>query len=104
MKIEDSVKFKFSLMEERVSMISLGGAGQFLLFSGLLHILVPELDPTWSFISEYALSSYGWLLPLAFLSLAIGLTGTGFVLISYTGWIFFVNFHILKAKQILRSE
>ncbi len=36
-----------------------------------LHVLEPEFDPTWRFISEYELGRYGWVMVLAFLSLAV---------------------------------
>ncbi|MFN8512744.1 MAG: DUF998 domain-containing protein [Chloroflexia bacterium] len=42
-----------------------------------LHLLEPEFDPTWRFISEYALGTFGWLMRLAFLMLAASLIGTG---------------------------
>jgi hypothetical protein len=37
-----------------------------------LHFIKPELDPLWHFISEYAIGDYGWIMVLAFLSLALG--------------------------------
>lgn len=42
-----------------------------------LHVLEPEFDPTWRFISEYALGRFGWLMRLAFLLLAASLLSTG---------------------------
>jgi hypothetical protein len=36
-----------------------------------LHFTKPELDPSWHFISEYAIGDYGWMVVLAFLSLAL---------------------------------
>lgn len=45
----------------------------FLVLLVSLHFLEPEFDPTWRFISEYALGSVGWLMNLAFLALAISL-------------------------------
>jgi hypothetical protein len=37
-----------------------------------LHFIKAELDPSWHFISEYAIGDYGWIMVLAFLSLALG--------------------------------
>jgi hypothetical protein len=37
----------------------------------LLHILEPEYDPTWRFISEYALGKYGFLMNACFLLYSI---------------------------------
>jgi hypothetical protein len=36
-----------------------------------LHFIKPELDPSWHFISEYAIGDFGWIMVLAFLSLAL---------------------------------
>lgn len=49
----------------------------FILLLGSLHLLEPQFDPTWRFISEYALGRFGWLMHLAFLALAISLASTG---------------------------
>lgn len=49
----------------------------FVLLLGSLHLLEKEFDPTWRFISEYALGRFGWLMPLAFLALAICLAAIG---------------------------
>lgn len=35
-----------------------------------LHFLRPDLDPSWRFISEYELGDFGWVMRLAFFSLA----------------------------------
>jgi Protein of unknown function (DUF998) len=46
----------------------------FVLLLGSLHLLEPQFDPTWRFISEYALGNFGWMMRLAFLALATSLT------------------------------
>jgi hypothetical protein len=38
-----------------------------------LHILQPEVDPSWGFISEYSLGRFGYLMNVAFLCLAVSL-------------------------------
>lgn len=50
--------------------VSLTAAAAFLVVLAGLHVLKSELDPSWRFISEYAIGRYGWLMVLAFLSLA----------------------------------
>lgn len=67
-----------------------------------LHILSPELDPSWRMVSEYALGEYGWVLSLMFLTWGLscvslffgiksqihtlgGKIGLGFLLLSATG-------------------
>jgi hypothetical protein len=36
-----------------------------------LHFIEGELDPSWHFISEYAIGDYGWMMVVAFLSLVL---------------------------------
>jgi hypothetical protein len=67
-----------------------------------LHLLSPELDPTWRMVSEYALGDYAWVLSLMFLAWALcsgllffavrsqihtlgGKIGLGFLLVSALG-------------------
>jgi hypothetical membrane protein len=38
-----------------------------------LHAIKPEFDPSWRFISEYAIGPYGWIMKLAFLIWAASL-------------------------------
>lgn len=44
------------------------------LFIGVLaalHVLKSDLDPSWHFISEYAIGDFGWLMQVAFAALAV---------------------------------
>ena len=52
--------------------LSFAGAAIFVVLLAALHFIKPELDPSWHFISEYAIGDYGWIMVLAFLSLAVG--------------------------------
>jgi hypothetical protein len=52
--------------------LSFAAAATFVVLLAALHFIKPELDPSWHFISEYAIGRYGWIMVLAFLSLAIG--------------------------------
>ena len=52
--------------------LSFAGAATFAILLAALHFIKPELDPSWHFISEYAIGEYGWIMVLAFLSLAVG--------------------------------
>src|SRR5690242_17719797 len=38
-----------------------------------LHAIKPEFDPSWRFISEYAIGNYGWIMKVAFLIWAASL-------------------------------
>lgn len=49
----------------------------FIVLLVLLHFIKPELDPSWRFISEYQLGEYGWMMFLAFLSLALSSLSLG---------------------------
>ena len=46
----------------------------FLILLVALHALKSELDPSWHFISEYAIGTYGWVMRVAFLLLATAYT------------------------------
>jgi hypothetical protein len=37
----------------------------------MLHVLEPEYDPSWRMISEYSVGRYGWVMRLAFVTMAI---------------------------------
>jgi hypothetical protein len=47
-----------------------------------LHLLEREFDPTWRFISEYALGNFGWMMRLAFLAQATSLASSGMAVFS----------------------
>ena len=46
------------------------GAIGLLVIVALLHVIKPELDPSWRFVSEYAVGRFGWLMTLGFLAWA----------------------------------
>jgi hypothetical protein len=54
------------------ALLSFVSAATFVVLLAALHFIKPELDPSWHFISEYAIGEYGWIMVLAFLSLALG--------------------------------
>jgi hypothetical protein len=51
--------------------LSGGAAAAFVILLAALHLIRPDLDPSWRFISEYEIGDFGWLMSLAFLSLAV---------------------------------
>ncbi|WP_170296916.1 DUF998 domain-containing protein [Agromyces salentinus] len=51
----------------------------------LLHVLKPEYDPSWRMISEYSLGRYGWVMRVAFVTMAICLAATGVALWPFGG-------------------
>lgn len=42
----------------------------------VLHVFEPEYDPSWRMISEYSLGRYGWVMRLAFATMAISPAAT----------------------------
>ncbi|MBO9609005.1 MAG: DUF998 domain-containing protein [Paenibacillaceae bacterium] len=54
----------------------------FIILLASLHVIEPEFDPTWRFISEYALGKFGWLMHLCFYLIAVSLASTGVVILS----------------------
>jgi Protein of unknown function (DUF998) len=52
--------------------IAFGGGLLGLVLLAGLHVLRPDLDPSWHVISEYAVGEYGWVMALCFLSLGVG--------------------------------
>ena len=51
--------------------LSFAAAAMFPVLLAALHLIKPELDPSWRMISEYEIGSYGWVMSLAFLCLAL---------------------------------
>lgn len=49
----------------------------FIVLLGLLHFLEPEYAPSWHFISEYELGSFGWLMQIAFVAIALSCISLG---------------------------
>lgn len=62
-------------VERGAATVSAAAAVGFALLLGTLHLVQPELDPTWRFVSEYALGRAGWLMNLAFIALSVALLG-----------------------------
>lgn len=61
-----------SAISPQAARIAFGAGISFLVLLTLLHILKPELNPSWHFISEYAIGNSGWLMVLAFFTLSAG--------------------------------
>lgn len=55
--------------------VAMGSAIAVVGLIALLHLVKPELDPSWRFLSEYSVGANGWLMKLAFFSWAIGCLG-----------------------------
>jgi hypothetical protein len=49
-----------------------GAGAVFTVLLVALHVVKPEIDPSCRFISAYAIGTHGWMMVLAFFSLALG--------------------------------
>ena len=69
---DDTVSVKpVTAISPTAALLSFAGAATFVVLLAALHFIKPELDPSWHFISEYAIGDYGWIMVFAFLSLAL---------------------------------
>jgi hypothetical protein len=62
-------------ISQTAARLSFAAAATFLILLGALHLIKPELDPSWRVISEYVIGRYGWIMVLTFLSLAVSCVG-----------------------------
>lgn len=87
--------------------ISIFSVVVFVLLLGTLHVLEPEFDPTWRFISEYALGDWGWMMHLAFLALAVSLGAASLALWSQArtivGYVGLIGLWIAAAGILLAA-
>ncbi len=60
-----------TMFSRTAARISTAAAALFLLLLAALHLLEPEIDPSWHMISDYELGRYGFVMVLAFFSLAV---------------------------------
>lgn len=67
--------------------LSIAATTIFLVLLMILHVIKPEIDPSWRFISEYAIGKYGWMMMLAFFSLSISCISLFVAIKSYVGTI-----------------
>ena len=64
------------------ALVSSAATGLFLVILVALHVIRPDLDPSWRFISEYELGPHGWLMHVAFISLAVGTASVALAVVS----------------------
>jgi Protein of unknown function (DUF998) len=63
---------RVTAISRTAAQLSLAAAAMFLVLLAALHLIKPELDPSWRFISEYAIGDHGWIMAVAFFSFAAG--------------------------------
>jgi hypothetical membrane protein len=66
-----SVAKPISKFARNAALLSFAASAAFILRLGALHVLRTDLDPSWRFISEYEIGDYGWVMRLAFFTLAL---------------------------------
>lgn len=71
-----------SAVAANAARLSIASGLLFALLLGSLHLLEPEFNPAWRFISEYALGKFGWMMHIAFLALATSLASAGLAIFS----------------------
>ena len=71
-----------SMAAANAARVSIVSGVLFVLLLGSLHLLEPEFNPSWRFLSEYELGKFGWLMRLAFLALATSLASAGLAIFS----------------------
>jgi hypothetical membrane protein len=59
--------------QESLAIVTESGCALFIVIMTAFHFIQPELNPVERFGSEYALGRLGWIMNVAFLSLALGL-------------------------------
>ncbi len=68
---ENTAKSKpVTAISQTAARLSFAASLTFLVLLAALHFIKPELDPSWRMVSEYETGRYGWIMVLAFLSLA----------------------------------
>lgn len=63
---------RVAAVSRTAAQLSFAAAATFVVLLAALHLIKPELDPSWRFISEYSIGDHGWIMVLAFLSFAVG--------------------------------
>jgi hypothetical protein len=81
---DTSLSVQTAPISRTTASLSFAGAATFLVLLTALHFIKPELDPSWRFISEYAIGDSGWIMVLAFLSLALSYASLFFAIRSQT--------------------
>lgn len=59
-----------------LAFVAISGAILAIVLLAALHVLRPDLQPTWHVISEYANGPHGWLMTIAFAALAVSCGAT----------------------------
>ena len=58
-------------MNTRLTSAAFWAASAFIIILAMLHVIKPEIEPSWNFISEYQVGRFGWVMSLAFIMLGL---------------------------------
>jgi hypothetical protein len=64
-------------LSRNAARVAFAASAVFVILLAALHVIRPDLDPSWRFISEYELGDNGWMMRLAFFSLALSCISLG---------------------------
>jgi hypothetical protein len=67
----DTVDFRWTDDRSTTARVSFAAAAAFVVLLAMLHVIKPELDPSWRMGSEYAIGDHGWIMTIAFFSIAL---------------------------------
>lgn len=73
-----------SAVAVQAARLSIGSGALFALVLASLHVLEPQYDPTWRFVSQYQLGAYGWMMHFAFVALALSMASLA---VAVTSWV-----------------
>jgi len=62
--------------------LAFAASAVFVVLLAALHVLKPEVDSSWRFISEYEIGDYGWMMRLAFVVLGLSCAALGIAILS----------------------
>jgi hypothetical protein len=67
--------------------VSLAAVAAFSLLLAIVHVLKPEIEPSWRMISEYEIGRYGWIMRLAFVCWSASVFAVAVALQPYAAFI-----------------
>lgn len=66
-----------------------------------LHVIKPELDPSWRLVSEYAIGTHGWVMTLCFLAQSLGCAALFIAIRSQVrGWVGYLGLFLLLTAAL----
>lgn len=73
-------------MSETAAQVSLAAVAAFSLLLAIVHVLKPEISPSWRMISEYEIGRSGWIMRLAFVCWSVSVFAIAVALQPYAAF------------------